>query len=79
MRISNADLQRVYLQTLRHKAIRVPSHILAELIKEIARSRGVHLYDLGQEPQVCEQENVTAWAGILDILKRFKGRQWTAR
>lgn len=65
VRITNIDLQRVYLLSLRHRKIRVPGRELAQLIREVARARGLCLYE--EEPE----DECSIWANILSMLKRF--------
>lgn len=69
VRITNCDLQRVYLLSLRHRKVRVPGHELAQLIREVARARGLSLYE--EEPE----DEADIWASILSTLERFTGKR----
>lgn len=64
VRITNIDLQRVYLLSLRHRKIRVHGRELAQLVREVARARGLCL----EEPE----DECSIWARILSFLERCK-------
>lgn len=67
MKISNSDLQRVYMQAVRHKVIRVPGGVLAALLLEVAKARGVHLNTRETPPDFS----------ITKFLESFdKGKHW---
>lgn len=69
MRISNATLQRVYLQALQNETLRVPGKKLALLIAEVARARGLRLYDLEPEP---EKDESRMWDAFMSCINPFK-------